>query len=315
MIQYIVRRLLLTIPALLAMSFLVFLIVRLVPGDPAQAILGMYATPESVTALRAQLHLDDPILVQYLRWLGDIVRGDLGTDYQTGEAISTKLLERLPVTIQLTFFAMLFSALVAIPLGVAAARRGGTADVGASTLGFLGISIPDFWLGVMLILVFALYLGWLPSFGYIPISESVWGNLRHMLLPALTLGLNYAAVLTRTTRGAVLEVLDRPFVTTARAKGLREYRVMSGHVLKNASVPIITVMGLQTGYAIGGAVIIEQVFSLPGVGRLTLDAVLTRNYPLIQGSVLLITLLFMIINILTDVINAVIDPRARLEGR
>jgi len=315
MIHFIVRRLLLTVPVLLTMSFLVFLIVRLVPGDPAHAILGMYATPESVAALRDQLHLDDPIFVQYIRWLGNVLQGDLGTDYQTGEAISTQLLSRLPVTLQLTGFAMLFSAVIAIPLGILAAKRGGSSDVGASTLGFLGISIPDFWLGVMLILVFSLYLGWLPSFGYVPITESFGGSLRHMILPAVTLGLNYAAVLTRTTRGAILEVLDSPYVTTARAKGLKEHRVMSGHVLKNAAVAIITVMGLQTGYAIGGAVIIEQVFSLPGVGRLTLDAVLGRDYPLIQGSVLLIALIFMLINILTDVINAVINPRARLEGR
>lgn len=315
MISYIVRRLLLTLPALLAMSVLVFFIVRLVPGDPAQAILGMYATPESVAAMREELHLDEPVVVQYLRWLGGVVRGDLGTDFQTGESISARIIDRLPVTLELTLLSMLFSALIAIPLGMLAARRGGTADVGASAVGFLGISIPDFWLGVMLILVFALYLGWLPSFGYIPIDESLWGNIRHMLLPAITLGLNYAAVLTRTTRGAILEVLDRPFVTTARAKGLKERRVMSGHVLKNSAVPIITVMGLQTGYAIGGAVIIEQVFSLPGVGRLTLDAVLTRDYPLIQGSILLIALIFMIVNILTDVINAVLDPRVRLEGR
>lgn len=304
-----------TIPAMLAMSVLVFFIVRMVPGDPAQAILGMYATPESVAAMREQLHLDDPIIVQYARWLGNVIRGDLGVDYQTGEPISSQIIERLPVTLELTLLGMLFSAAIAIPLGALAARRGGAADVGASTLGFIGISIPDFWLGVMLILLFALYFGWLPSFGYVPIDESLWGNIKHMLLPAITLGLNYAAVLTRTTRGAILEVLDRPYVTTARAKGLTERRVMIGHVLKNSAIPIVTVMGLQVGYALGGAVIIEQVFSLPGVGRLTLDAVLSRDYPLIQGSVLLITIMFMLVNILTDSMHALLDPQAREEGR
>ena len=315
LIAYIIRRLLLTIPAMLAMSVLVFFIIRFVPGDPAQAILGVYATPESVAALRQELKLDEPIPAQYLVWLGNVLQGDLGVDYQTEEPILDQILERLPVTVQLTLLSMLFSVLIGVPLGTLAATRGGSAEAGATGLGFLGVSIPDFWLGVMLILLFALYLGWLPSFGYVPLTESVWENFKHLLLPAITLGLNYAAVQTRTTRGAVLEALDRPYVTVARAKGLQERKVVFGHVLKNAAIPVITVMGLQTGYALGGAVIIEQVFSLPGVGRLTLDAVLARDYPLIQGAVLLLTFMFMLVNILIDVIHAALDPRIRLEGR
>jgi peptide/nickel transport system permease protein len=315
MIGYILRRLLLTIPAMLAMSVIVFFIVRAVPGDPATAILGLRASPESVAALRRELKLNDPVWVQYAHWLGNVLRGDLGLDYNSHEPIRHQLLTRFPVTIELAVLAMLMSALMAIPLGVLAATRRGAADHGATALGLVGISIPDFWLGVMLILLMALVLGWLPSSGYVPLRESVWGNLSHMLLPAFTLALNLAAVLTRTTRAAVLDVLNRPYVRTARAKGLRERAVIGGHVLQNAAVPIVTVMGLQLGYVLGGAVIIEQIFSLPGVGRLTLNAVLNRNYPVIQGAVLLITFVFMVVNILTDALYAVLDPRVRLSGR
>jgi peptide/nickel transport system permease protein len=178
----------------------------------------------------------------------------------------------------------------------------------------VGISIPDFWLGVMLILFFALVLGWLPSSGHVPLRESLWGNISHMLLPALTLALGLAAVLTRTTRAAVLDVLHRPYVQTARAKGLTERAVVAGHILRNAAIPIVTVLGLQLGYILGGAIVVEQIFSLPGIGRLTLNAVLNRNYPVIQGAVLLITFLFMLINVVTDALYAVLDPRIRYVG-
>ncbi len=313
---YITRRILLTIPAMFAMSLIVFFIIRLIPGDPVFVILGLRSTPENVETLRRELRLDDPIAVQYLHWLGNVVRGDLGVDYRTHEPIRDQLLSRLPVTLEMAFLAMLLSAVMGIPLGIlAAVRRRGLADQGSTALGLVGISIPDFWLGVMLILLMALVLGWLPSSGYVPLRESVWGNLSHLLLPALTLALNFAAVLTRTTRAAVLDVLNRPFVRTARAKGLRERAVVLGHVLRNAAIPIVTVMGLQLGYALGGAIIIEQVFSLPGIGRLTLNAVLERNYPVVQGAVLLVTFLFMVINILTDSLYAVIDPRIRHSGR
>ncbi len=311
LLAFVARRFLLTIPAMLAMSVLVFFIIRLVPGDPALVILGLRATPESVAVLRRDFRLDDPIWVQYAHWLGQIVRGDLGIDYRTHEPIRDQLLTRLPVTLEMAILAMLMSMLMAIPLGILAAVRRGPADAGATALGLLGISIPDFWLGVMVILLMALVLGWLPSSGYVPLRESVWENVRHMLLPAFTLAVNLAAVLTRTTRAAILDALSRPYVRTARAKGLHERAVVLGHVLKNAAVPIVTVMGLQLGYILGGAIIIEQIFALPGVGRLTLNAVLERNYPVIQGAVLLMTFLFMLVNILTDALYALLDPRIR----
>jgi peptide/nickel transport system permease protein len=309
---FIAKRFLMTIPAMLAMSILVFFIIRFVPGDPATVMLGLRSTPENVETLREELRLNDPVWVQYGHWLGNLVRGDLGIDYRTHEPIRDQLLTRLPVTLEMAVLAMVMSAVMGIPLGVLAAmRRNGPADHGASALGLAGISIPDFWLGVMLILLMALVLGWLPSSGYVPIQESLGDNLRHLLLPSFTLAVNFAAVLTRTTKAAVLDVLSRPYVRTAHAKGLGERMVVVGHVLRNAAIPVVTVMGLQLGYALGGAIIIEQIFSLPGVGRLTLNAVLERNYPVVQGAVLLITFMFMAINILTDSLYAIIDPRIR----
>jgi peptide/nickel transport system permease protein len=309
---FIAKRFLMIIPAMLAMSVIVFFIIRFVPGDPATVMLGLRSTPENVQALREELRLNDPIWVQYGHWLGNIVRGDLGVDYRTHEPIRDQLLTRLPVTLEMALLAMVMSAAMGIPLGVlAAVRRNGPADFSANALGLAGISIPDFWLGVILILLMALVLGWLPSSGFVPITESVGDNLRHMLLPAFTLAVNFAAVLTRTTKAAVQEVLSRQYVRTAHAKGLSEGVVVAGHVLRNAAIPVITVMGLQLGYALGGAIIIEQIFSLPGVGRLTLNAVLERNYPVVQGAVLLVTFLFMAINVLTDSLYAIVDPRLR----
>jgi peptide/nickel transport system permease protein len=308
---YIVRRFLLTIPAMLAMSVIVFLMIRLIPGDPVLVILGLRSSPENIQTLREDLRLNDPLLVQYGHWLGGVLRGDLGVDYRTHEPIREQLLSRLPVTLEMALLAMAMSALLAIPLGLIAATRRGAAEHGTQALGLIGVSIPDFWLGVMLILFVSLGLGWLPSSGYVPMSESVWGNISHMLLPALTLALNLAAVLSRTVRTAVLDVLDRPFVRTARAKGLKERAVIGGHIFKNAAIPVITVMGLQLGYVLGGAIIIEQIFALPGVGRLTLNAVLERNYPVVQGAVLLITFIVLLVTILTDSLYAVLDPRVR----
>ena len=308
---YIARRFLLTVPAMLAMSVIVFMMIRLIPGDPALVILGLRSSPENIQVLRQDLRLDDPLWVQYGPWLGGVLRGDLGLDYRTHEPIREQLLSRLPVTLEMAFLAMAMSALLAIPLGLLAATRRGAPEHGTMLLGLIGISIPDFWLGVMLILIVSLELGWLPSSGYVPMSESLWGNISHMLLPALTLALNLAAVLSRTVRTAVLDVLERPFVRTARAKGLRERAVILGHILKNAAIPVITVMGLQLGYVLGGAIIIEQIFALPGVGRLTLNAVLERNYPVVQGAVLLITFFVMMVTIFTDALYAVLDPRVR----
>jgi peptide/nickel transport system permease protein len=309
---YAARRLALAVPLLFGMSLLVFGLMRLVPGDPAVVVLGYKATPESVRALREAFHLDEPVVQQYLRWLGGVVRGDFGLDFRQNEPIGRMILDRLPVTIELTLLATLCAAAIGVPLGLlGGGRRGGVADRAALAIGLIGISIPDFWLGIMLILLLSLGAGLLPSGGFVPLTESVAENLLHLALPALTLALSRAAVLGRLTRAAVLDIVHRGFVQYARAKGLGEPAVLVRHVLPNAAIPIVTVLGLQIGYMLGGAIVVEMVFTLPGVGRMTLDAVLERNYPVVQSALLTIGAMFMLVNLATDVLYGLIDPRVR----
>ena len=309
---YAARRLLLAVPLLFGMSVLIFGLMRLVPGDPAVAVLGYKATPEGIRALREAFHLDEPLVTQYLRWLAGALRGDLGVDFRQNEPIGRMILDRLPVTLELTLLATLGAALIGIPLGlVGGARRGSLADRTSLAVGLLGISIPDFWLGIMLILGLALGVGLFPSGGWVPISDGLLENLWHLVLPALTLAVGRAAVLGRLTRAAVLDVVQRSFVQFARAKGLAERAVLFRHVLPNAAIPIVTVLGLQIGYMLGGAIVVEMIFTLPGVGRMTLDAVLERNYPVVQSTVLVIGAMFMLVNLATDILYGVIDPRVR----
>ena len=309
---YIARRLLLAVPLLLGMSVLVFGLMRLIPGDPAVAVLGYKATPEATRALREAFHLDDPLPTQYLRWLSGVARGDFGVDFRQNEPIGRMILDRLPVTIELTLLAALCATAVGVPLGLlGGARRGGATDRACLVLGLVGISIPDFWLGIMLILLVSLGAGLLPSSGFVAFSESPIENLLHLALPALTLALSRSAVLGRLTRAAVLDTARRGFVQYARAKGLAERAVLFRHVLPNAAIPIVTVLGLQIGYMLSGAIVVETIFTLPGLGRMTLDAVLERNYPVVQSTLLVIGALFMLVNLATDILYGVIDPRAR----
>ena len=309
---YAARRLALVAPMLLGMSVLVFGLMRLVPGDPAVIVLGYKATPEGVRALRETFHLDDPLPEQYLRWLSGAARGDFGIDFRQNEPIGGMILDRLPVTFELTFLATLCAVAIGVPLGLlGGARRGGTMDRAFLVVGLVGISIPDFWLGIMLILVLSLGAQLLPSSGFVPLAEDPIGNLWHLALPALTLATSRAAVLGRMTRAAVLDTIHRGYVQFARAKGLRERAVLVRHLLPNAAIPIITVLGLQVGYMLGGAIVVETIFALPGVGRMTLDAVLERNYPVVQSTVLVIGALFMLVNLMTDVLYGVLDPRVR----
>jgi peptide/nickel transport system permease protein len=308
----IVRRALLAVPMLLGMSVLVFLITHLVPGDPATAVLGLNATPELVARLRTEHGLDEPLVSQYFTWLGNVLTGDLGLDYSSGAPISELLSQRLPVTIELAVVAILIAVVVGIPLGVASAVwRGRAPDAAAQGVSMLGISVPDFWVGIMLILAFALGLGVLPSSGWVPLSEDPVENLRHVALPALALGLGFAAVLIRITRAAMLDVLSQDYIRFCRAKGIPESKVILKHALRNAAIPITTVIGMQAGYLLGGAIVIEQVFSLPGVGRLVLDGVLQRNYPVVQGSVLVVGVMFIAVNLAADVLYAVLNPKLR----
>ncbi len=310
--RFIAQRLLLTLPVLVGMSVLVFLLLRMVPGDPALVILGLRATPEGIAAIHRDLGLDLPIYQQYALWLSNILQGNLGQDYRSHELVTTLLGQRLPVTVELSLLAMLISIGVAVPLGVVASRRTGSGvDRIALSLGVVGISIPDFWLAIMLILSVSLGLGLLPSSGFTPFTENAIANLKSVVLPALTLAAGLSAVLTRVTRSSMLEVLGQEFIKVSRAKGLPEQQVVLRHALPNAAIPIVTVIGLQSGYLLGGAVIVEQVFSLPGVGNLVVNATLERNYPVVQSAVLVVALMFILVNIFTDVLYAYLNPRIR----
>jgi peptide/nickel transport system permease protein len=307
--RYTLERILLAIPTLLAMSVFVFLLIRLVPGDPVQTMLGFRATPQNVATIRHQLHLDEPLLTQYLDWLSGLLHGDLGRDYVSHAPLSELLGNAIPVTLELTFLSMSLALVAGVPLGVRAAARPGS--VRRLTDGFViaGVSIPDFWLGTLLVLLFAATLVWLPPSGYTPFTADPLGNLRYMILPVVTLAVGEAAYIARTTRGAMDEALGAPFVTFLRAKGLAERSIIFRHALRNASVPIVTVVGIQFGVLLGGAIVIETLFGLPGVGRLTVTAINQRNYTVVQGAVLVIATLFILVNLVTDLMYGWLDPR------
>jgi peptide/nickel transport system permease protein len=307
--RFIVRRLLLAVPVLFAMTIFVFLMIRLVPGDPVQTMLGFRATPENVATVRGELGLDRPLVDQYVDWMSGMAHGDLGQDFISHTPVSTLLGQRLPVTVELTVLSMALAVLIGVPLGVVAASRPGWAR--RLTEGFVvaGIAIPDFWLGIMLVLVFAGFTRILPPSGYVPVLESPVQNLRYMVLPVVTLAFGEAAYILRTTRGAMEETLNAPFVQFLRAKGLRPWRIVFRHALRNASVPIVTVIGIQFGVLLGGAIVVEYLFALPGVGRLVVTAINQRNYTVVQGGVLVIAALFIAVTLATDVVVGWLDPR------
>jgi peptide/nickel transport system permease protein len=307
--RYVATRILLTIPTLLAMSAFVFALIHLVPGDPVRTMLGFRATDENVRVIRHQLGLDRPLVSQYFSWLNGLLHGDLGQDYISHESISQLLRERIPVTLELTVASMALALLVGVPLGVIAAsgRRIGRAATSAFTIA--GISMPDFWLGTLLVLVFAAKLNWLPPTGYVPLTSHPLENVRYMMLPVLTLAIGEAAYILRTTRASMQETLNRPFVTFLRAKGLRRYAIVYKHALRTASLPIVTVAGIQFGVLLGGAIVIETLFGLPGVGKLVVTAINQRNYTVVQGSVLVIAALFIFVNLATDLLYGLLNPR------
>ena len=306
MIRFIARRLLLTVPVLIGVATLVFSLIHLVPGDPVQAMLGESASREDVVDLRRRLGLDRPLYVQYAVFLRGAVTGDLGRSLRTGQSVTGAIAERMPATIELAFAAMLFAVLVAVPLGIVAAVRAGTAvDHGATTLSLIGISLPGFWLGPILAIVFAVTFGWLPVSGR--------GTPAHLVLPAITLGAPLAAVLARMTRASVLEELRELYVLAARARGVSRRRAVLRHAFRNSLVPIVTVLGLQFGAVLTGAVITETIFAWPGVGRLLVQSISFRDYPLVQGCILLIAATYVAMNLLTDVVYGLLDPRIRYE--
>jgi peptide/nickel transport system permease protein len=313
MTRYLGTRLISLVPILFGTSVVAFLLIRLVPGDPAVALLGMEADPRSLAALRQQLALDQPIPVQYVTWLGHILTGDFGRSVQGGRAVFPLLIGALAPTALLSAAALVISLLIAIPAGiVAATHRNSGADYTASFLALCGLSLPSFWLGILLILMFSIYWPLFPASGYVsPLVDPI-AHLRHLVLPAVTLGAALAAATMRMTRATMLEVLRADYVRTARAKGLSQRRVIWGHALRNARIPIVTLLGIQLGQLLGGVVITETVFSWPGIGKLTVDAIFARDYPVVQGAVLLTATLFVLINLVTDLIYTVLDPRVRL---
>ncbi len=312
MIAYVVRRLLDLLVVLLGVSILVFLMVRFIPGDAVEIMLGANTdiTPDRVAALRHGLGLDLPIHVQYWHWLTGVLHGNLGTSIWTGRPVSEEILARLPATLEITLLALLLALALSFPLGVLAARaRGSVGDVVVRLLTIVGLTLPTFWVGVLMLLVFSLYLpGW-PAIGYVPFTQSPLGNLARMALPTVAVSLPIVAGLTRILRSSLLEVLGSDYVRTARSKGLNERLVLYKHALRNAMIPMITVIGVQLGYLLSGVVVIEQVFAIPGVGRLIIGAINQRNYPLIQGVVLVVTAVFVVVNLLVDLAYAWIDPR------
>ena len=313
--RYLTTRLLLTVPTLVAMSVFVFLLIRLVPGDPVRTMLGFRATPQNVHEIRHQLGLDRPLVSQYFSWVGGILHGDLGQDYISHEPLTQLLRQRIPVTLELTIASMALALLVGVPLGVIAATGRRVGRTATSVFTIAGISIPDFWLGTLLILVFAAKLNWLPPTGYVRLSDNVLQNIRYMTLPVLTLATGEAAYILRTTRASMQETLDRPFVTFLRAKGIRRYAIVYKHALRTASLPIVTVAGIQFGVLLGGAIVIETVFGLPGVGKLVVTAINQRNYTVVQGSVLVIAALFILVNLVTDLLYGALNPRLGSEAR
>jgi ABC-type dipeptide/oligopeptide/nickel transport system permease component len=300
--RFLLTRLLLLVPTLLGVLALTFLLLHVAPGDPVQAMVGERADPETLARLRAELHLDDPLHIQFVRYVGGVVQGDLGTSYITRRPILSDLLQRFPATLRLAGAAMLFAAVAGIGIGIYGAwRPGGWADRFSALGAYLGVSFPVYWVGLILILVFAVYFRWLPPSGS--------GGFAYLVLPALALGMRSVAFLSRMTRAAMQEVLQSDFVRTARAKGLGEGRVVLSHGFRNALLPVVTVLGLDFGSYLTGSILTETIFSWPGVGRYVLTAIDKRDLPAVQGSILFLSLVFVIVNLVTDLIYAKVDPR------
>lgn len=312
-LAFLARRLVYSAVVLFGVLVLVFGIVQLVPGDPVRLALGTRYTPEAYAALREASGLDRPLAEQFFSYIGNALTGNLGVSFRSGEPVTLMLVERLPATISLAVAGLLIALVISVPAGVwSALREGRLSDAIIRVTSQFGVSIPDFWMGMLLILLFASTLGWLPSSGYVALADDPGGWLRRVTLPALTVGLVAGAIMTRYIRSAVLEVTSMPYVRTARSKGLAPGIVVRRHILRNALVPVLTIAGIQFATILGGVIVVEVVFAWPGLGRLVFDAVAARDYSLIQGSVLLIAVMFLLVNLIVDVLYAVVDPRIRL---
>jgi peptide/nickel transport system permease protein len=313
--RYVLRRLLGSVVTFVLVTIVVFLGVRAMPGDPARTLAGEESDPATVEQIRQAYGLDSPLPVQYVRYVGKAVTGDLGRSTRTGLPVRETIGHALPVTLQLATFAIVIAVLIGIGTGVVAAvRRRTPSEWAANSVALLGLSVPNFWLGLMAVLVFAIAYPVLPASGFVSVFDDPVGSFRHLLLPALVLGTGLAAIIMRQTRSAMLDALSADYVRTARAKGLGGARVVFGHALRNSLIVVVTIVGLQLGGLISGAVVTEQIFVLPGFGKLTIDAVFTRDYPMIQGVVLVTATAYIVINLLVDLLYSVIDPRIRVGG-
>ena len=312
MLELIVKRLLLAIPTLLLVSIMVFALQKLLPGDPVLAMAGEERDPAVIAQLRAEYHLDDPIPTQYFSWIGNALKGDLGMSLRTKEPVTSLIASKLPVTLELSLLAMVIALGIGISMGIIAAVRKDTwVDHTTNFIALSGISVPHFWLGILLILLFSVHLQWLPASGFVPISEDVAQNLKTLLLPALVLGTGLAATLMRHTRASMISVLKADYIRTARAKGLLAPKVVLKHAFRNALMPIVTLTTLLFGELLGGAVLTEQVFTLPGFGKMIVDAVFNRDYAVVQGVVLVVAIGFLLLNLLADVLYLLINPKMR----
>lgn len=312
---FLLRRLSLMVIVLFLVSVIVFGLVNILPGDPAMLMLGVEATPETLEALREEMGLNDPVYVRYFDWVGGVIQGDLGYSIQDHSPVMEILVNKIPVTLELTVMSFLIAIMIALPIGIISAiRKGSALDYTSTIFALTGVSLPSFWLGILLIYVFAITLGWFPPSGYVPLGENFLKSIMLMLLPAITLGTRMSAEMMRMIRSSLLEVLESDFIRTGYAKGLLERSVVFGHALKNALIPVLTVSGLQLTTLFGGTVIVETIFAVPGLGRLILDSILTRDYPVVQGVVLFMAFSVVCINFFIDILYSILDPRIKLTG-
>jgi len=314
-LDYLVQRLAISVVTLVVISVIVFTGVRMIPGDPARVMAGTEADEAGLAEIRAKYGLTDPLPVQYLRWVGLALRGDLGESIRTRETVAATVAKKLPVTVELACLSILVALCIAIPVGVlSAARRNTLWDYLANSLSLCGLSVPSFWLGIMLILLLSVRLHWLPASGFVPLWENPVGNLTRMLMPAFVLGATLGAVLMRQTRNSMIEVLGADYIRTAYSKGLPGRAVIFRHAIRNGLIPVVTILGLQMGALMGGAVVTEQIFVVPGFGRLIVESVFTRDYPLVQGVVLITASAYVLINLLVDISYSLLNPRIRVKG-
>lgn len=311
---YLLKRVLYSLLVMWGVATLVFFMLRAIPGDPVTVILGEEATPAAVEQLRRNLGLDGPFYVQYARWFARLLRGDLGRSILAGEQVTVLLLQAAPRTFSIAVLALIISLTLAIPAGIiSAAKKHTFPDHFATVVAFLGLSMPNFWLGIVLILFFAVHLGWFPSMGYVPLADGFWTWLWHLTLPALTTGTAFAAIIARMTRSTMLEVLNETYISTARSKGLLERVVVLKHALRNALIPVITVIGIAFSLLLVGTVVVEDVFAIQGLGRTLVRSIINRDFPVVQGAILLVSGIFVGMNLLIDILYTYINPKIRFE--